>query len=77
MLYSEFLNEFNKNKKIKFRLYCLEYIIEEKNGLYEIKTLSYPEKKIHQFKTLAELFDSYTIYNEILRRHLNKMNLIQ
>ena len=45
MNYEEIKNKFIANKKIKFKLYSLEYIVEQKENYVEIYAIYYENRK--------------------------------
>lgn len=76
MKYDELVKKFNETKLIKFRLFCLDYTISQNNDLIEIKS-PYTEKRTNKFKTLDELLNNYTVYNESLRSQINKIKFLE
>lgn len=68
-------NKLNDNKKVKLKIYALEYIIELDNGEYIIYSELYLSR-ISKYKSLKELFQNYTIYNENLIDNLNRIAII-
>ena len=72
MNYEEIKNKFIANKKIKFKLYSLEYIVEPKENYVEIYAIYYENRK-KQYKSLDELMNSYRVYNEPLINQLNRI----
>ena len=64
MNYEEIKNKFIANKKIKFKLYSLEYIVEQKENYVEIYAIYYENRK-KQYKSLDELMNSYTSCNKV------------
>lgn len=67
-LYELFLN----NKVIHFKLYSLEYNIEEENNKVVIYA-NYYEKNKKYFNSFEELMNNFNIYNEPL---INQMDRI-
>ena len=67
-LYELFLN----NKVIHFKLYSLEYNIEEENNKVMIYA-NYYEKNKRYFNSFEELMNNFNIYNEPL---INQMDRI-
>ena len=75
MAYESLLNKFNEKKILKFRLYSIYYVIEQKDDRVEITT-SYYEKRLHHFKSFEELMTYYTVYNEPLLNQMERMIMI-
>lgn len=67
-LYELFLN----NKSVHFKLYSLEYNIEEENNKVVIYA-NYYEKNKRYFNSFEELMNNFNIYNEPL---INQMDRI-
>lgn len=67
-LYELFLN----NKVIHFKLYSLEYNIEEENNKVMIYA-NYYEKNKRYFNSFEELMNNFNVYNEPL---INQMDRI-
>ena len=51
------------SRKIKLKIYDLEYIIEFNNDKYIIYHVLYQNRK-YSYNSLKELFENYMIYNE-------------
>lgn len=76
MVYEDFKNKFITNNKIKFKLYSLEYVVEQKDNYVEIYAIYYENRK-QQFKSLDELMKNYTIYNEPIINQFNRVIVIE
>lgn len=76
MAYEDFKNKFITNNKIKFKLYSLEYIIEQKDNYVEIYAIYY-EKRKQQYKSLDDLVNNYTVYNEPIISQFNRVIVIE
>lgn len=51
------------NKKIQIRVYSLDYTIEQLDDNVVIYASLYPNQK-KSYRTIEELLDNFTIYNE-------------
>ena len=58
-------SEFEKNNKLKFKLYSLEYLIEKIDNYIQIYAIDYPTRK-SKYNSFEELMNNYTGYNEPL-----------
>lgn len=76
MGYEDFKNKFITNNKIKFKLYSLEYIVEQKDNYVEIYAINY-EKRKQQYKSLDDLVNNYTVYNEPIISQFNRVIVIE
>ena len=76
MAYEDFKNKFITNNKIKFKLYSLEYIIDQKDNYVEIYAIYY-EKRKQQYKSLDDLVNNYTVYNEPIISQFNRVIVIE
>lgn len=76
MVYEDFKNKFITNNKIKFKLYSLEYVIEQKEGYVEIYAIYYENRK-QQYKSLEDLINNYTVYNEPIINQFNRVLIIE
>ena len=65
MSYESIKNEFTANNRIKFKLYSLEYLIEQVDNYVQIYAIDYPTRK-SKYNSLEELFNDFTVYNEPL-----------
>lgn len=54
-----------EKNKVKFKLYSLDYVIENKNNLVELYSPSYP-KDVRRYNNIDELLNNFTVYNETL-----------
>ena len=63
MDYNQLYELFSNNKVIHFKLYSLEYNIEEENNKVVIYA-NYYEKNKRYFKSFEELMNNFNIYNE-------------
>ena len=72
MDYNQLSELFSNNKLIHFKLYSLEYNIEEENKKVVIYA-NYYEKNKRYFNSFEELMNNFNIYNEPL---INQMDRI-
>ena len=72
MNYNQLYELFLNNKVIHFKLYSLEYNIEEESNKVVIYA-NYYEKNKQSFNSFEELMNNFNIYNEPL---INQMDRI-
>ncbi len=72
MSYESIKSEFEKNNKVKFKLYSLEYLIERVDNYVQIYAINYPTRK-SKYNSFEDLIDNYTVYNEALSTILDKI----
>ena len=65
----------DENKKVKLKIYTLEYFIELNDKKYIIYPELYTNRKA-EYKTLKELFEEYTIYNENLLDNVDRITIV-
>ena len=65
MKYEDLKKKFEINKKVKFKLYSLEYIIEMIDNNVVIYPEIYPQRKSKYF-SLDAVMSYFTVYNEPL-----------
>ena len=75
MSYETIKAEFEKDNRLKFKLYSLEYLIEKVDNYIQIYAIDYPTRK-SKYNSLEELLNNYTIYNEPLITVLNNIKKI-
>lgn len=75
MVYEDIKNYFIDNNKLKFKLYSLEYMIEQKDNYIEIYAIYYENRK-KQYNSFDELMNSFTVYNEPLISQINRIQII-
>lgn len=76
MKYEELKKNFELNNKLKFKLYSLEYIIEQ----IDDKTVIYPEiyyQRKESFFSFDAVINHYTVYNEPLIQNIDRIKLIE
>ena len=76
MVYEDFKNKFVTSKIIKFKLYSLEYVVEQKENCVEIYAIYYESRK-KQYNTLDELMNNYTVYNEPIINQFNRIIVLE
>ena len=75
MTYETLLKKFNDKKVLKFNLYNINYMIEQKSNYVDIRA-SYYEKRLHKFKSFEDLMENYTVYNEPLLNQMDRIIII-
>lgn len=75
MNYEEIKNKFIANKKIMFKLYSLEYIIETSDNKIVIYAIYY-EKNKRYYSSFEDLMNNYMVYNEPLINQLNRIKIL-
>ena len=75
MSYESIKSKFETNNRIKFKLYSLEYLIERVDNYVQVYAIDYPTRK-SKYKTLEDLFNNFTVYNEPLITLLGNIKLI-
>ena len=75
MNYESMKNIFERNNRIKFKLYSLEYLIEKVDSYIQIYALDYPTRK-SIYNSFDELMNNYTVYNEPLITIVGNVKLI-
>lgn len=76
MRYEELEKVFKNNKRIKFRLFSLEYIIEMIDNKAIIYSEMYPQRKQEYFSFDA-IMNYYHIYNEPLIENIDMIRIIE
>ncbi|MBP3841568.1 MAG: hypothetical protein IK997_05600 [Bacilli bacterium] len=75
MVYDDIKKIFITNNKLKFKLYSLEYIVEQKENCVEIYAIYYENRK-KQYNSFDELMNNFTVYNEPLINQMNRIQII-
>ena len=74
MNYNQLYELFLNNKVIHFKLYSLEYNIEEEsNKEKKEKYANYYEKNKRYFNSFEELMNNFNIYNEPLINQIDRI----
>ena len=61
MSYETLNTEFETKKSIKFKLYSMEYVVEQKENYVEIYAIYY-EKRKSKYNSFKELFENFFYY---------------
>ena len=72
MNYNQLYELFLNNKVIHFKLYSLEYNIEEESNKVVIYA-NYYEKNKRSFNSFEELMNNFNIYNEPLINQIDRI----
>ena len=72
MNYETLNSEFEANKVIRFKLYSMEYVVEQKEDCVEIYDVYYEIRKA-KYSSFRELLENYTFYNQPLINMLDKI----
>lgn len=75
MVYETIKQKYSETKSIKFKLYSLEYMIEENDNKVVIYAILYPSRKL-SYNTLEEAFDNFEVYNVSLMESLDRIQII-
>ena len=67
---------FDNNNVIKFKLYSMNYIIEQKENMIEVYANDFPERK-EQYKSFKDVVNNFKIYNEPLLSQLDHIQIIK
>lgn len=63
---------FNEKKEVHFKLYSLDYTIEENDGKIFVYADLYSNKK-ESYNTLDEVLNYFTIYNESIIQNQDRI----
>ena len=75
MTYDYLNSEFEKNNKIKFKLYSLDYLIEKEGSFIQVYAVDYPTRK-SKYDSFKEAMNSFKVYNEPLIEQLDRVTII-
>ena len=75
MVYETIKQKYSETKSIKFKLYSLEYIIEEINDKVIIYAILYSNRKL-SYNSLDEAFSNFELYNVSLLESLDRIQII-
>lgn len=67
---------FDNNNYIKFKLYSMNYIIQQKNDFIEAFAEDFPGRK-EKYKSFKETMNNFKIYNEPLINQIDNIELIE
>jgi hypothetical protein len=76
MSFKELQEIFESDNIIKFKLYSLEYVVEQKENCVEIYAIYYENRK-KQYNSLDELMNNYTVYNEPIINQFNRIIVLE
>lgn len=74
MNYESLNSLFENNKKIEFKLYSLDYLIEQVDNIVQVYAIDYPTRK-SKYNTFKEAMNNFTVYNEPLITLLDKLKI--
>ena len=75
MKYESMNDILNANKKIKFKLYSLEYLIVKDDSVVSICAVDY-DKQTKTYNSFEELMNNYLVYREPLIEQLDRIILL-
>lgn len=75
MTYETLKKVFDEHHKVKFKLYSLEYIIEQLENEVVIYPTIYANRKYH-YKSFEDVFNNYTVYNENIIYSIDRITII-
>lgn len=64
-----------ETKSLKFKLYSLEYIIEDINNKVNVYAILYPNRKL-SYNSIEEAFNHFEVYNISLMNSLDRIQII-
>lgn len=76
MQYEDLNDEFERNNRVKFKLYSLEYLIEKQDNYIQAYAVDYPTRK-NRYTSFKEAMNNYKVYNESLNEQLNRIVIIK
>lgn len=76
MRYEDLKKKFDINKKLKFKLYSLEYVIEQVDDKVVIYSEIYYQRK-ESFFSFDAVMNYYTVYNESLLQNIDRIKIIE
>lgn len=74
MNYETMSSLFESKKKVEFKLYSLDYLIEEIDNIVQVYAIDYPTRK-SKYNSFKEAMNSFTVYNESLITLLDKLKI--
>lgn len=75
MDYEKLKQRYLESKQLKFKLYSLEYMIEEINNKVIVYAILYPNRKL-SYNSLDDAFNSFEVYNISLMNSLDRIQII-
>lgn len=64
-----------ETKSLKFKLYSLEYMIEDINNKVIVYAILYPNRKL-SYNSIEEAFNGFEVYNVSLMNSLDRIQII-
>ena len=74
MNYESLNSLFENKKKVEFKLYSLDYLIEETDNIVQVYAIDYPTRK-NKYNSFKEAMNNFTVYNEPLITLLDKLKI--
>lgn len=75
MILNEIKEKLATNKKVQIKIYSLDYTIEEQTDDIVIYANLYPKQKSF-YKTIDELLNNFTIYNESIIENIDRVTIL-
>ncbi len=75
MVLNELKEKYEKNNEVKFKLFSLEYVIQNVDNNVVVYPLLYSNRK-STYSTLDEALNYYTIYNESIIENIDRVILL-
>lgn len=75
MVLNELKERYEKNNEVKFKLFSLEYIIQNVDNNVVVYPLLYSNKK-NTYSSLDEALNYFTIYNESILDNIERVILL-
>lgn len=76
MVLNELQERYEKNNEVKFKLFSLEYIIQNVDNKVVVYPLLYSNKK-NTYSSLDEALNYFTIYNESILDNIDRVILLE
>ncbi len=68
---------FVEKKKGVFRLYSMEYVIEQCDDNRIVMYAEQYKNDKHYYNSIEELFNNYRVYNEVIMDNINRIKVIE
>lgn len=75
MILNELKEKFEQNKEVKFKLFSLEYIIQQVAGEVVVYPLMFESRK-NYYSNLDEALNNFTVYNESIIDNIDRVILL-
>ena len=75
MVLSEIKERYEKNNEVKFKLFSLEYIIQNVDNNVLVYPILYSNRK-NTYSSLEEALNYYHVYNESIIENLDRLILL-